>query len=210
MNHDQKSYLNTEHQIQTIDMRTIANYFLYGLIFIFPLFATFYVIVFLVNWVDNTLYNILFGWLPFDLPGLGIITAFFIIVILGFIVTRAFTNPVIKYFERLVEKTPFVKIIYTSFKDLTESLLGDKKRFNRPARVKLTDGVERIGFITEENLSNFGIEDRVAVYFPHSYNFSGNLFLVDPMMITPLNIDPSDALKFAISAGVTQVSKVKE
>lgn len=210
MNHDQKSYLNTEHQIQTLDMRTIANYFLYGLIFIFPLFATFYVIVFLVNWVDNTLYSILFGWLPFDLPGLGIITAFFIIVILGFIVTRAFTNPVIKYFERLVEKTPFVKIIYTSFKDLTESLLGDKKRFNRPARVKLTDGVERIGFITEENLSNFGIEDRVAVYFPHSYNFSGNLFLVDPMMVTPLNIDPSDALKFAISAGVTQVSKIKK
>lgn len=191
-------------------MRTIANYFLYGLIFIFPLFATFYVVVFLVNWVDNTLYSILFGWLPFDLPGLGIITAFFIIVILGFIVTRAFTNPVIKYFERLVEKTPFIKIIYTSFKDLTESLLGDKKRFNQPARVKLTDGVERIGFITEENLSNFGIEDRVAVYFPHSYNFSGNLFLVDPIMVTPLDIDPSDALKFAISAGVTQVSKVKK
>lgn len=210
MNHDQKSYLSSEHQIQTINMRTIANYFLYGLIFIFPLFATFYVVVFLVNWVDNTLYSILFGWLPFDLPGLGIITAFFIIVILGFIVTRAFTNPVIKYFERLVEKTPFIKIIYTSFKDLTESLLGDKKRFNQPARVKLTDGVERIGFITEENLSNFGIEDRVAVYFPHSYNFSGNLFLVDPVMVTPLDIDPSDALKFAISAGVTQVSKVKK
>jgi uncharacterized membrane protein len=191
-------------------MRTIANYFLYGLIFIFPLFATFYVIVFLVNWVDNTLYSILFGWLPFDMPGLGIITAFFIIVVLGFLVTRAFTNPVINYFERLVEKTPFVKIIYTSFKDLTESLLGDKKRFNQPARVKLTDGVDRIGFITEKNLSNFGIHDRVAVYFPHSYNFSGNLFLIDPDMVTPLNIDPSDALKFAISAGVTQVSKVKQ
>jgi len=191
-------------------MRTIANYFLYGLIFIFPLFATFYVIVFLVNWVDNTLYSILFGWLPFDMPGLGIITAFFIIVVLGFLVTRAFTNPVINYFERLVEKTPFVKIIYTSFKDLTQPLLGDKKRFNQPARVKLTDGVDRIGFITEKNLSNFGIHDRVAVYFPHSYNFSGNLFLIDPDMVTPLNIDPSDALKFAISAGVTQVSKVKQ
>jgi uncharacterized membrane protein len=191
-------------------MRTIANYFLYGLIFIFPLFATFYVIVFLVNWVDNTLYSILFGWLPFDLPGLGIITAFFIIVILGFLVTRAFTNPVINYFERLVERTPFVKIIYTSFKDLTESLLGDKKRFNRPARVKLTEGVDRIGFITQQDLSDFGINDRVAVYFPHSYNFSGNLFLVDPAQVTPLNIDPSDALKFTISAGVTKVTKIKE
>ena len=190
-------------------MRTIANYFLYGLIFIFPLFATFYVIVFLVNWVDNTLYSILFGWLPFDLPGLGIITAFFIILILGFLVTRAFTNPIFNYFERLIEKTPFVKIIYTSFKDLTESLLGDKKRFNRPARIRLTEGVDRIGFITEEDLSTFGIDDRVAVYFPHSYNFSGNLFLIDPANITVLNVNPSDALKFAISAGVTQVAKVK-
>lgn len=190
-------------------MRTIANYFLYGLIFIFPLFATFYVIVFLVNWVDNTLYSIIFGWVPFDLPGLGIVTAFFIILILGFFVTRAFTNPIFNYFEGLVEKTPFVKIIYTSFKDLTESLLGDKKRFNRPASVQLVEGVERIGFITEEDLSNFGIENRMAVYFPHSYNFSGNLFLIDPAKITPLNIDPSDALKFAISAGVTHVSKKK-
>lgn len=190
-------------------MRTIANYFLYGLIFIFPLFATFYVIVFLVNWIDNTLYSIIFGWVPFDLPGLGIVTAFFIIVILGFFVTRAFTNPIFNYFERLVEKTPFVKIIYTSFKDLTESLLGDKKRFNRPASVQLVEGVERIGFITEDDLSNFGIENRMAVYFPHSYNFSGNLFLIDPNKITPLNIDPSDALKFAISAGVTHVSKKK-
>ncbi|WP_340103827.1 DUF502 domain-containing protein [Rhodohalobacter sp. 8-1] len=191
-------------------MRTIANYFLYGLIFIFPLFATFYVVVFLVNWVDDTLYSILFGWVPFDLPGLGIVTAFFIIIITGFFVTRAFTTPIFNYFERLVERTPFVKIIYTSFKDLTESLLGDKKRFNRPARVKLTDGVDRIGFITEDNLSTFGIDDRVAVYFPHSYNFSGNLFLIDPEFVTPLNIDPADALKFAISAGVTHVSKVKK
>ncbi|MFO7845139.1 MAG: DUF502 domain-containing protein [Balneolaceae bacterium] len=190
-------------------MRTIFNYFIYGLIFIFPLFATFYVVVFLVNWLDETLYSLIFSWVPFNLPGLGIVTAFFLIVILGFIVTRAFTNPIFNYFERLIEKTPVIKIIYTAFKDLTEAFVGDKRRFNRPARVTLTDGVERIGFITEENLINFGIEDRVAVYFPHSYNFSGNLFLVDRTKVTPLNVDPADALKFTISAGVTQVSRKK-
>lgn len=191
-------------------MRTIFNYFIYGLIFIFPLFATFYVVAFLVNWIDNTLYSLIFGWVPFELPGLGIITAFFLIVILGFIVTRAFTNPIFNYFERLVERTPFVKIIYTAFKDLTEALLGEKKRFNRPARIQLAEGVDRIGFITEENMTSFGIEDRVAVYFPHSYNFSGNLFLVHPSKVTPLDIDPSDALKFTISAGVTQVARKKQ
>lgn len=188
-------------------MKTILNYFLRGLLFVFPLFATFYIITILVNWVDNTLYAIIFGWVPFHLPGAGIITAFFLIVILGYIVTRAFSQPLFDYFERTMEKTPFIKIIYTAIKDLTEAFVGDKKRFNQPAMVRLTDGVDRIGFITQEDLSNFEIENRVAVYFPHSYNFSGNLFLVDPSFVTPLNVDPSDAMKFAVSAGVTHVKK---
>lgn len=186
-------------------MKFILNYFLRGLIFIFPLFATFYIITVLVNWIDNTLYNIIFGWVPFELPGLGIITAFFLIVILGYLVTRAFSQPLFSYFERMLERTPFVKIIYTAFKDLTEAFVGEKKRFNRPAVVRMAEGVDRIGFITEEDMSTFEIENRVAVYFPHSYNFSGNLYLVDPDFVTPLNIDPSDALKFAVSAGVTHI-----
>jgi len=187
-------------------MKQLLNYFLRGLLFAFPLFATFFIITLLVNWVDNTLYSIIFGWLPFDIPGLGIVTAFFLIVFLGYLVSRAFSRSLLSYFEQMLERTPFVKIIYTAFKDLTEALLGDKKRFNRPAIVRLTDGVDRIGFITEENMEAYDIQNRVAVYFPHSYNFSGNLFLVDPSFVTPLDIDPSDALKFAVSAGVTNIN----
>lgn len=191
-------------------MKPILNYFLRGLLFVFPLFATFYIISILVNWIDNTLYGIIFGWVPFELPGLGIITAFFLIVLLGVLVTQAFSRPLLSYFERAIEKTPFVKIIYTAFKDLTEAFVGDKKRFSQPARVRLTDGVERIGFITRTDLTDFAIENRVAVYFPHSYNFSGNLFLVDPTFVTLLDIDPSDAMKFAISAGVTHVAPISK
>lgn len=191
-------------------MKTIINYFLRGLVFAFPLFATFYIISVTVNWIDVSLNSLIFGWLPFDVPGLGIVTAFFLIVILGYFVTRAFTSSLLSYFERLLERTPFVKIIYTAFKDLTEAFVGEKKRFNRPAAVKLTEGVDRIGFITEENLSDFNINNRVAVYFPHSYNFSGNLYLVDPEFVTPLDIDPSDALKFAVSAGVTNIKSPQQ
>lgn len=187
-------------------MKKLLNYFLRGLLFAFPLFATFFIITMLVNWIDNTLYSILFGWLPFDVPGLGIITAFFLIAVLGYLVTQAFSRSLLSYFEQMLERTPFVKIIYTAFKDLTEALVGEKKRFNRPAIVRLTDGVDRIGFITEENLEEYDIQNRVAVYFPHSYNFSGNLFLVDPSFVTPLDIDPSDALKFTVSAGVTNIN----
>lgn len=186
-------------------MKPIFNYFLRGLLFVFPLFATFYVIIVLANWVNDTLNNILFNWLPVSIPGLGIISAFFLIVLLGFVLTRAFTKPVLTYLEGLLGKTPFVKIIYTAFKDFTEAFVGDKKRFNKPVIVTLAEGVDRIGFITETDLRVLRIQNRIAVYCPHSYNFSGNLFLVEPSRVKPLDIDPADAMKFAVSAGVTQI-----
>lgn len=190
-------------------MKTLLNYFLRGLLLVFPLFATIYVITLLLNWIDNTLYGILFGWLPFDLPGLGIITAFFLIVMLGFLFTKAFTRPFFIYFERWLERIPFVKIIYTAFKELTEAFVGDKKRFNQPALVTLVDGVDRICFVTSQDLGEINIKGRIAVYCPHSYNFSGNLFLVEPARVRLLDMDPSEAMKFAVSAGITSVH-VKE
>ena len=186
-------------------MKQIANYFFRGLLFILPLFATIYVVIVLINWTDETLNMLLYSWLPFQIPGLGILTAFALIVFLGMAVSWAISKPVFAYFESLFARIPFIKIIYTSFKDFTEAFVGNKKKFNRPVLVSFMDGVDRIGFITEDKLSKIGVENRIAVYCPHSYNFSGNLFLVDPNRIKLLNINPADAMKFAVSAGVTNI-----
>lgn len=186
-------------------MKTILNYFFRGLLFTFPLFATFYVIIILANWLDDSFSSLLYTWLPIQIPGLGIITAFFVIVFLGFLITRAISKPLFTYFEKFVIRIPIIKIIYTALKDFTEAFVGDKKKFNRPVIVSLVDGVDRVGFITEDDLSLLNIQNRVAVYCPHSYNFSGNLFLVDPNRVKPLHVNPTDAMKFAISAGVTNI-----
>jgi uncharacterized membrane protein len=188
-------------------MKTILNYFFRGLLFVLPIFATFYILIVIVNWADDTLNELLFSWLSFDIPGLGILTAFIGIMFLGMAVSWAISKPVFSYFERLISKTPIVKIIYTAFKDFTEAFVGQKKKFNKPISFTLTEGVERIGFITENDLSLLKIKDRVAVYCPHSYNFSGNLFLVDPTRIKVLDANPADVMKFAVSAGVTQIEK---
>lgn len=186
-------------------MKSIFNYFFRGLLFVLPIFATFYVILVIIHWANDTLNALLFSWLPFDIPGLGLLTSFILIVLLGLAVSWAFSKPIFSYFEGIIARTPLVKIIYTAFKDFTEAFVGDKKKFNRPVLVKLFEGVDRIGFITEDDLSYLGIEQKVAVYCPHSYNFSGNLFLVDSGRLTPLNVNPADAMKFAVSAGVTQI-----
>lgn len=191
-------------------MKLIFNYFFRGLLFVLPIFATFYVIIVIIDWADATLNALLFSWLPFQIPGLGIISAFFVIVLLGMSVSWAISRPVFSYFEQLISRTPFVKIIYTAFKDFTEAFVGNKKKFNKPVIVNLAEGVDRIGFITEDNLQILGVVDRVAVYCPHSYNFSGNLFLVEASRIKPLDINPADAMKFAVSAGVTQIEKIED
>lgn len=190
-------------------MKSIFNYFFRGLLFVLPIFATFYVILVIVNWANDSLNALLFSWLPFDIPGLGLITAFILIVLLGLAVSWAFSKPIFSYFERIIARTPLVKIIYTAFKDFTEAFVGDKKKFNRPVLVKLFEGVDRIGFITEDDLSFLGVDQKVSVYCPHSYNFSGNLFLVDSERITPLQVNPADAMKFVVSAGVTQIENEK-
>jgi uncharacterized membrane protein len=89
-----------------------------------------------------------------------------------------------------------------------EAFVGKEKKFNQPVRVKvnLISDLEKLGFITESDLSDLGIKDKVAVYFPHSYNFSGELFIVPVSQITPLDVPAGVLMKFIVSGGVTKMN----
>lgn len=187
-------------------MRTVFNYFLRGLLFVFPLAATLYIMVSAIIWSNQTFNNLLFEWLNIDIPGLGIITVFLVVALIGYIFSKAFTRPLVYYFEELLSRVPLVKIIYTSIKELTEAFVGDKKRFNKPVLVQIGSGeLQRIGFVTQKDLQELGLDEMVAVYCPHSYNFSGNLYLVPKTHIRLLDMNATDVMKFVVSAGVTKI-----
>lgn len=189
-------------------MRPIFNNFLRGLLLVFPIGATIYIIFSAIRWSNNVLNDLLFDWLNIDVPGLGIITVFFGISAVGYIFSRAITRPIVTYFEQFLTRVPLIKIIYTSLKDLTEAFVGDKKRFNKPVLVDLgAMEAKRIGFVTQKDLSQLGVDEMVAVYCPHSYNFSGNLFLVPSNNISPLNLNSADVMKYIVSGGVTNITK---
>lgn len=189
-------------------MRSIFNNFLRGLLLVFPIAATIYIIYSAIRWTNEVLNDLLFEWLSIDIPGLGIITVFFGIAAVGYIFSRAITRPFVSYFERFLTRVPIIKIIYTSLKELTEAFVGDKKRFNKPALIDFgSTDVNRIGFITQRDLSQIGVKDMIAVYCPHSYNFSGNLFIVPASHVTPLNLNSTDVMKFIVSGGVTNIEK---
>lgn len=193
-------------------MKKLLNFFLQGLLLVVPIAITIWVIVKSILWIDNLLpFQVpikIPGYPDIAIPGLGLLTIFFSIAFVGFFSARYLRNPLFIYMERLIDRAPLVKLIYSSMKDLIQAFVGEKRRFNKPVLVRLEKDshINRIGFITKEDLSEIGIEkDMVAVYLPFSYSFAGELIILPRENIKPLNTSGTHAMKFIISGGVTEI-----
>jgi uncharacterized membrane protein len=180
-------------------MKRILRYFLNGLLIIAPFTITVWIVVAIVDWLNNL----------FDLgfPGLGILLMFILLTVVGFISSSFFVRPFIVITERMFHKAPLIGIVYSSIKDLFDAFVGDNQKFNKPVMVKMSEDSDnlKLGFVTQEALSTVNVEDRVAVYFPHSYNFSGELFIVPRRNVVYLDVPSSDVMKFIVSGGVSKL-----
>lgn len=186
----------------------ILNYFFQGLLLIAPITITIWAIVKLFSYINGLLQGYVDQLIGVYIPGLGLIILLLIITSIGFLGSTIIFQPIVNYFDRLLARAPLIKIIYTAVKDLVSAFVGKKKRFNQPVLVKVSKDaeVEKIGFVTNTDLSIIGqTNEKVAVYLPHSYAWSGNLFIVPASHITPIKASSTDVMKFVISAGVTNI-----
>ena len=203
--------------------RKIINFFLQGLIILAPIVITIWSIVSLFKFIDDILPNLLHVLFP-DLvklntmgspekiPGLGFLVVILLVLLVGYISSLFFVSKLLEWFDLLLEKTPGVKIIYSTVKELLEAFAGNKRKFNKPVLVAIEDPeVFRLGFITQQDAKRFGLEDYVSVYIPHSYAFAGILYFVHKDRLKRLeNISSTEAMKFIVSGGVTDVGEHKE
>ena len=181
-------------------MKRFINYFLQGLLYIVPITVTLYVVYWVFQKIDNIL--------PFQFPGLGLIVIVILITTIGYLGSAAITNPINALVQRLLKKAPFLETIYTSVKDLMNTFVGKKKGFSQPVLIKIYENstIQRIGFITNEDLSTLQIkEGKVLVYLPHSYAFSGQLFVVERSYVTPVDSSSSEIMKLIVSGGVSEI-----
>ncbi len=175
----------------------LINYFLKGLLVVLPFAVTYSIIKSIVTTLDQ--------FVDVGIPAVGFLLVIITITILGWIGSSIFTKPLLSFIDDVLSRIPFVKIIYTSVKDFMEAFVGDKKKFNNPVLVQLADGVYKPGFITQEDLTSLNLPGMVAVYCPHSYAFSGNIFVVERHRIRPFDGSSTDTMKFVISGGVTNI-----
>ena len=183
-----------------VTFSTIITYFFRGLLITVPLGGTIYIVISFLEWMDSLL--------DFRTQGVGIVVILISVTFIGYLTSLFVARSFFEWFERLLLRLPMVGLIYTSIKDLMAAFVGEEKKFSKSVLVKLNseNEVYRLGFITAEDLSLLGIHDLIGVYFPHSYNISGNLYLVPAKNITPIQYDNSaDLMKFIASGGVSEL-----
>jgi uncharacterized membrane protein len=191
--------------LKKLTFENITNFFLknffQGLLIIGPIGLTIFVIWYVISSIDNIIPSV-----AKEIPGLVFISTLLVTALLGylgnkFVVGRFFVDAI----DRLLEKTPGIKHIYSPTKDVMSSFVGDKKKFSDPVWVKTNENPEiwRIGFLTQKDMSDVHKHDFVAVYLPHSYAISGWVIVTAEKNTKPVvGMSAATAMKFAVSGGV--------
>jgi uncharacterized membrane protein len=198
----------------------LFHYFLQGLLILAPISITIWTVVALFTWIDGILPNMVhsilpnvtgtdqFGY-PKRIPGLGFIVFIGIALFVGYISPSFIVSRLVDIADKLMEKTPGIKLIYTTIKDFFEAFAGNKRKFDKAVLVSIqAPDIWQVGFITHEELHEFGLQEFVAVYVPQSYAFAGHLYFVKRERVRIVtDISSTDAMKFAISGGVTEIEE---
>ncbi|HYO77637.1 MAG TPA: DUF502 domain-containing protein, partial [Thermoanaerobaculia bacterium] len=107
--------------------------------------------------------------------------------------------------ENVFTKAPIVRIVYAAIKDLLEAFVGNKRRFDRPVTILVSEGVHAFGFITRDDLTSLGMPGEVAVYVPFSYTWDGCLLVVKRERVKALEADSASVMALVVSGGVSRV-----
>jgi uncharacterized membrane protein len=195
------------------EYRKLLQYFLQGLLILAPVAITIYTLFFVVTTIDS--------WLPIfqykdeaGIPhvrnyGLGFVIILVVVVVIGYFSSFFITGRIVSFMDKVMQKTPGLKHIYGTTRDFFEAFAGDKKKFTQNVLANVDDNdVWRMGFITKDDMSDFGLQDYVAVYIPMAYSVAGNVYIIPKNRIKPItNITSAQTMKFAVSGGVTDVTE---
>ena len=177
-------------------MSNLLNNFLRGLLLLVPMAAAIYVVVYLYNFLDNLIPIVK------NIPGLSFVLVVLFITMVGSF-ARRYNTGMINWFENIIKDIPLLNLVYSSIKDLMTYFMGEKKKFNKPVLVKVESSLYKPGFVTSNDLKEIGLPGKVSVYLPHSYNFSGNVFITDKKNVVPLKNSSSDVMKYIVSGGIS-------
>jgi uncharacterized membrane protein len=180
-------------------MNWLIKHFFRGLVIVVPFAVTIYILYVAFLWVDRLL--------PLKFPGAGFGILIVAIIAIGWLGTNFVGRKFVQLTELLFTRAPLVRLIYAALKDLLEAFVGDRKRFDQPVAVKLTEGVRTLGFITQDDLGFLSLEGNVAVYLPFAYSMAGSMVIVPKGNVERLSVDSASVMALVVSGGVSRANK---
>ena len=180
-------------------MNWLVKNFLRGLVIVVPFALTIWLLYAAFIRIDRLI--------AFPFPGVGFLVMFAGIILIGALASNFVIRKFLQLTELIFTKAPLVRIVYASIKDLLEAFVGDKKRFDKPVAVSLseTGDVRTLGFMTQEDLAFLSLPGHVAVYLPFSYSMAGTLVIVPSVRVQRLETDSAAVMALVISGGVSRV-----
>ena len=199
-------------------MARFRNYFLTGLIVAGPIAITLYLTWWFVTWVDGLVRPFVpvayrpETYLPFGLPGSGLIVAVFALTLLGFLTANLIGRTLVDFGERLLGRTPVVRAIYRGLKQVFETLFsGNGSSLRRVGLVEFpSPGMWSLVLISQPPSSEIsshlpGVEEHLAVFLPCAPNpTTGFFFYVPKNKVIEIDMSAEDAATLIMSAGVVQ------
>jgi uncharacterized membrane protein len=198
-------------------MTRVRNYFLTGVVITAPVAITAYLAWSFVRWVDSwvkpyipSVYNP-DNYLPFAVPGFGLIVALVMITLVGFLTANIVGRSIVSYGDRVLNRMPLVRTIYSGLKQIFETVLANRQElFNKVGLFEYPRrGAWSIVFIAKQQESeiNEKLDARhgrtIAVFRPITPNVTtGYLLYVPEEDVIPLDMSVEDAAKLLISGGL--------
>jgi len=185
-------------------VKRLVGYFFQGFIYIAPLGVTAYILYQVFVLVDEPVRELevlLFGA---HIPGLGLLSVVALLTLFGWLGSTIIATPLRNFIRKVIGRTPLIGTIEGTVRELLSAFFAKERKFSHPVLVQMSGAtdLEKLGFITQEDLAELGLRDKVAVYFPHSYNFSGELFIVPRERVRVVDISAQEAMKFIVSGGL--------
>jgi uncharacterized membrane protein len=191
----------------------IRKYFITGLLIWVPLAITLWVLNFIVTTMDQTLLLLPISWRPVqilhaDIPGFGVILTLLIVLITGLLARNFIGQRLVLFWEGLLGRIPIVRSVYSSVKQVSDTVLSDSgQAFRKALLIQYPRaGVWTIAFQTgtpAEEVRKRVPGDMVAVYVPTTPNPTSGFFLMLPKAdVIELDMSVDEALKYVVSMGV--------
>lgn len=189
------------------------QYFLQGLLILAPVAITAYAIFWAVTTIDSLIpiftYTDDRGVVHVQNYGIGFLLIIVVLIVIGYFSSFFITARFLNFFDKLLERTPGIKHIYSTTRDFFEAFAGDNKKFTKHVLANVDDNdVWRFGFVTREEMDDFGLNEYVTVYIPMAYSVAGNVYVIPKNRVKPIeNITAAQTMKFAVSGGVTDIDE---